>query len=291
MTPFQIIFNPTSAAELSKMPRDLQLQILGQFRGLPQELLREDAERAYAHYEELLNEGPDGEPADPDRPGIARELARMNLSLNFYTQWYWKTDLLNLLNFLSLRADPHAQYEIRVYAEAMLDIVKRWVPWTYEAFEQYRLKGVSLSAKGWDIVKGLIDGNPGQVLTQLWGSLVTIAWCAVATFIILKIVDAMIGLRVTTEEEVEGLDINDPICHAKPSGVRNSAVPVRKALASKDAGCLEFGPWVGQVHWPQAQHGGGQLGREIFSRHGCAACQIDRGCRQGADALTHQTGQ
>ncbi len=56
--------------------------------------------------------------------------------------------------------------------------------------------------------KGLIDGNAGQVLTQLWGSLVCIAWCAVATFIILKIVDALIGLRVTTEEEVEGLDIN-----------------------------------------------------------------------------------
>src|SRR3954466_5579268 len=56
--------------------------------------------------------------------------------------------------------------------------------------------------------KGLIDGNPGQVLTQLWGSLVCIAWCAVATFIILKVVDALIGLRVTTEEEVEGLDIN-----------------------------------------------------------------------------------
>jgi len=56
--------------------------------------------------------------------------------------------------------------------------------------------------------KGLIDGNAGQVLTQLWGTLVCIAWCAIATFIILKIVDALIGLRVTTEEEIEGLDIN-----------------------------------------------------------------------------------
>jgi Amt family ammonium transporter len=56
--------------------------------------------------------------------------------------------------------------------------------------------------------KGLIDGNPGQVLTQLWGCLVCIAWCAIATFVILKIVDALIGLRVTSEEEVEGLDIN-----------------------------------------------------------------------------------
>ena len=71
------------------------------------------------------------------------------------------------------------------------------------------LTGVfAIEAIGGDGKKGLIDGNAGQVLTQLWGSLVTIAWCAVATFIILKIVDAMIGLRVTTEEEVEGLDIN-----------------------------------------------------------------------------------
>jgi thymidylate synthase (FAD) len=81
-------------------------------------LLREDSENNYAHYEYMLNEGPDGEPKDPGRKGLARELARMNLSLNFYTQWYWKTNLHNLLHFLSLRADPHAQYEIRVYADA-----------------------------------------------------------------------------------------------------------------------------------------------------------------------------
>ena len=78
-----------------------------------QELLREDAHRAHDHYEELLNEKANGEPLDPSRVGLARELARMNLSLNFYTQWYWKVDLHNLLNFISLRADPHAQYEIR----------------------------------------------------------------------------------------------------------------------------------------------------------------------------------
>ncbi len=77
-------------------------------------LLRGDAERAYAGYADLLNE--DGA-ADPARPALARELARINLTLGFYTQWYWKTDLHNLMHFLSLRADPHAQYEIRAYAE------------------------------------------------------------------------------------------------------------------------------------------------------------------------------
>ena len=65
--------------------------------------------------------------------GLARELARMNLTLNTYTQWYWKTDLLNLMNFLRLRADSHAQYEIRVYADIMLDTVKKWVPITFDA--------------------------------------------------------------------------------------------------------------------------------------------------------------
>ncbi|MQA65400.1 MAG: FAD-dependent thymidylate synthase [Alphaproteobacteria bacterium] len=123
------------------------------------ELLKEDAERTYAHYEDMLNEGEDGKPRDPGRQGLARELARMNLTLNFYTQWYWKTDLHNLLHFLSLRADPHAQYEIRVYAEAMLDTLRRWVPITYDAFCQYRMGGLHLSAKGLDVVKRLLAGE------------------------------------------------------------------------------------------------------------------------------------
>jgi thymidylate synthase (FAD) len=107
----------------------------------------------------MLNEGEDGKPRDPGRQGLARELARMNLTLNFYTQWYWKTDLHNLLHFLSLRADPHAQYEIRVYAEAMLDTLRRWVPITYDAFCQYRMGGLHLSAKGLDVVKRLLAGE------------------------------------------------------------------------------------------------------------------------------------
>ena len=84
------------------------------------DLLREDAERAYAGYAAMLNEDETGAPVDPNWPGLARELARINLSLNFYTQWYWKIDLYNLMHFLGLRADPHAQYEIRAFAEAML---------------------------------------------------------------------------------------------------------------------------------------------------------------------------
>jgi len=121
--------------------------------------LREDAERNYAHYAEMLNENEAGEPADTNRQGLARELARMNLTLNTYTQWYWKIDLFNLMHFLSLRADAHAQYEIRVYAEAMLETLKRWVPMTYEAFMRYRMGGVALSREGLAVVRRMIAGE------------------------------------------------------------------------------------------------------------------------------------
>jgi thymidylate synthase (FAD) len=122
-------------------------------------LLRDDAERAYRGYAEMLNETERGEAIDGERQGLARELARMNLSLNFYTQWYWKTDLHNLLNFLSLRADAHAQYEIRAYAEAMIGTVERWVPMTAEAFRQYRLGGAQLSERGLAVVRRLLAGE------------------------------------------------------------------------------------------------------------------------------------
>jgi thymidylate synthase (FAD) len=122
-------------------------------------LLRDDATRAYSHYEDMLNERADGSTLDPARDGLARELARMNLSLAFYTQWYWKIDLHNLLHFLSLRADAHAQYEIRVYAEAMLGTVQRWVPHAYEAFVDYKLHGVMLSGKALAAVKRMLTGE------------------------------------------------------------------------------------------------------------------------------------
>ena len=122
-------------------------------------ILKNDAEQTYNNYEVMLNENSDGETLDEGSMGIARELARMNLTLNTYTQWYWKIDLNNLLHFLKLRADAHAQYEIRVYADIILDIVKKWVPITYEAFEDYRVGGTELSAKEILILKKIIKGE------------------------------------------------------------------------------------------------------------------------------------
>src|SRR6202453_1765092 len=122
-------------------------------------LLRDDAARNYDHYAAMLNEDADGNPVDPGRQGLARELARMNLTLNTYTQWYWKTDLHNLLNFLSLRADAHAQYEIRAYAAAMLAAAKAWVPMTYAAFADYRLGAVAFSAGMLAVLKRMLAGE------------------------------------------------------------------------------------------------------------------------------------
>ena len=122
-------------------------------------LLKNDAERTYENYETMLNERYDGSVVDEKETGLARELARMNLTLNTYTQWYWKTDLLNLMNFLRLRADHHAQYEIRAYADVMLDTLKRWVPTTYEAFMDYRVGGTEVSSKGKIIIQKLISGE------------------------------------------------------------------------------------------------------------------------------------
>ena len=122
-------------------------------------LLKDDAERTYDNYETMLNERYDGSVVDENEPGLARELARMNLTLNTYTQWYWKTDLLNLMNFLRLRADSHAQYEIRAYADAMLNTLKSWVPITYDAFLDYRVGGTEVSSKGKNLIQKLIKGE------------------------------------------------------------------------------------------------------------------------------------
>ena len=115
------------------------------------EMLKSDANTAYDHYEAMLSQ--DGQ------QGLARELARMNLPANIYTQWYWKVDLHNLFHFLRLRADPHAQYEIRVYAEAIAACVKDWVPLAYAAFEDYRMGGVTLSAKAIEVLKRRLTGE------------------------------------------------------------------------------------------------------------------------------------
>ena len=122
------------------------------------DILREDAQMTYDHYIEMLNESEEGNIIDVSKEGLARELARMNLTLSTYTQWYWKTDLHNLLNFLSLRADTHAQYEIRVYADAMMETLRRWCPITFQSFSDHRVEGVTFSGKAIKVVRKLISG-------------------------------------------------------------------------------------------------------------------------------------
>lgn len=127
----------------------------------------------------MLNLDENGQILDENRSGLARELARMELPVNYYTQWYWKINLHNLMHFLSLRADSHAQYEIRVYAEAMLDIMRRWVPLTYHAFTEYRQQGAHLSKTGLQAVRRMIKGeivtqeNSG-LTSREWGELIKI---------------------------------------------------------------------------------------------------------------------
>jgi thymidylate synthase (FAD) len=123
------------------------------------DLLRSDAHKAYDDYHWMLNDNGKGEPIDNTRDMLARELARMNLSLNFYTQWYWKCDLHNLLHFLGLRADPHAQYEIRAYADLMLDTVRRWVPHCHDAFMEYQMGAATLSRTQMALLRRMLAGE------------------------------------------------------------------------------------------------------------------------------------
>lgn len=136
-------------------------------------VLKNDASQAYDHYTELLNEGEDGTPLNPDREGLARELARMNLPVNFYTQWYWKIDLHNFMHFLRLRADKHAQYEIRAYADVLVTILEKWVPITHEAFLNHRLGACHLSATGLAAVRRMIQG---EAVTQETSGLSVREW-------------------------------------------------------------------------------------------------------------------
>lgn len=122
-------------------------------------ILREDARAAFASYHRLLNADEDGNAIDPDSAGIARELARIGLPLSTYTQMYWQTNLHNLMHFLRLRADPHAQWEIRVYAEKILEIMADWVPLTHEAFRDYQLEAVRLSRMEMALVKDMLAGR------------------------------------------------------------------------------------------------------------------------------------
>ena len=132
------------------------------------QLLKEDGARAYEHYTHLLNEDSEksGEPKDKDRSMLARELARMGLSLNFYTQWYWKIDFHNLCHFLGLRLDSHAQYEIRVYAEEMAKIARAVAPNSYEAFEDYHLNSISLSGPEVECMKEILKGKSTEEVAE-----------------------------------------------------------------------------------------------------------------------------
>ena len=103
------------------------------------QIIRDGANRAFDDYEVLVAD------EEPEDFGLTRELARINLPLSAYTEWYWKVDLHNLLHFLSLRADPHSQMEIRVYAEAICKIVEAWVPNVWEAFVNYKLESETFS--------------------------------------------------------------------------------------------------------------------------------------------------
>ena len=137
------------------------------------EILKQDAKNSYQHYLHMINQDQDGNMIDETKDGLARELARMNLPINCYTQWYWKIDLHNLLHFLHLRADKHAQYEIRVYADLILDMVKKWVPAAHNAFVKYRQNSKNLSSEAIEVIKKMING---QKVTALESGLSSREW-------------------------------------------------------------------------------------------------------------------
>jgi thymidylate synthase (FAD) len=148
------------------------------------ETIRHHSAGSYQLYEELLHGWPwfneDGDryvipdnPFVPDRVeqrepheaghGMARELARMVLPVNAYTEWYWKVDLHNLLHLLRLRCDSHAQTEIRAYADVIALVVQEWLPNVWDAFEEYQTKALTFSASEAEIVKLVLARNPGAV--------------------------------------------------------------------------------------------------------------------------------
>lgn len=112
-----------------------------------QELLEKNQKETFEAYNELLD------------MGIAREIARVNLPLSMYTEFYWEIDLHNLFHFLALRLDGHAQYEIRAYAEVMFEIVKLVCPLAAEAFENHKLGGRSFSKRELEALKVMLKGE------------------------------------------------------------------------------------------------------------------------------------
>ena len=121
-------------------------------------ILKDDSTRCYNNYLWMLNEN-NTQGYDETRDSLSRELARINLTLNTYTEWYWKIDLHNFMHFLSLRADHHSQFEIRAYADVLIKILKKWVPITYKAFCSYMLNSAELSQEALQVIKELIKGK------------------------------------------------------------------------------------------------------------------------------------
>ena len=133
---FQSLRNKQGRKE-EDVPAELQAKVL--------DILTASQQQMYTEYEQMLESD------------IARELARINLPLSLYTEWYWKIDLHNLFHFLRLRIDPHAQYEIRVYGEAMAEITKRVAPMAWEAFEDYVLKCEKFSRLEMNVVAEYLE--------------------------------------------------------------------------------------------------------------------------------------
>lgn len=136
---FQSLHNRQGRAE-GEVPAELRQKVL--------DILASAQREMYQEYEQLLESD------------ITRELARINLPLSLYTEWYWKIDLHNLFHFLRLRLDPHAQYEIRVYAEAMWEITRKVAPIACEAFEDYILKSLQFSRLELKILSEHLNKQP-----------------------------------------------------------------------------------------------------------------------------------
>lgn len=113
--------------------------------------LEEGQKSSYENYSELLD------------AGLAREIARINLPLSLYTEFYWEMDLHNLFHFLKLRLDSHAQYEIRVYAEVMLEMCKKVAPMATESFINHQNNGVNFSGEEMDALRAILDGKPNPL--------------------------------------------------------------------------------------------------------------------------------
>ncbi len=114
-------------------------------------LLEEDQKSIYASYETMIHEN------------IARELARINLPLSLYTEWYWQIDLHNLFHFLKLRLDSHAQKEIRAYAEVMFELVSKVCPIAADAFKEHVKEGASFSRTELTAIRSLLRGEPVEM--------------------------------------------------------------------------------------------------------------------------------